>query len=96
MINRLETWDVVRVISHQFLPLPLLVVLDSLEDGLDLVVRHLRWGHMQEHLIEVLYVDLYIVEGLTIPELSLGFGGAIYACPALQPVHRGECLAERE
>jgi hypothetical protein len=51
---------------------------------------------MQEHLIEVLYVDLYIVEGLTIPELSLGFGGAIYACPALQPVHRGECLAERE
>ena len=51
MINRLERGDVVRVISRQFLPLSLLVVLDALEDGLDLVLLHLRRGYMQEHLI---------------------------------------------
>jgi len=51
MISRLKLRDVVRVITHQFLPLPLLVVLDALEYGLDLVMRHLWRGYMQEHLI---------------------------------------------
>ena len=51
MISRLELRDVLWVITHQFLPLSLLVVLDALEDGLDLVMRHLWRGYMQEHFI---------------------------------------------
>ena len=51
VINWLELRDVVRVITHQFLPLPLLVVLDALDYGLDLIMWHLWRGYMQEHLI---------------------------------------------
>ena len=51
VIKWLELRDVVRVITHHFLPLPLLVILDALEYGLDLIMRHLWRGYMQEHFI---------------------------------------------